>query len=309
MRNKDFQLAKELNQNLIRFSENVHPMPGIPDENSREALVEQIIESIRRVGFTSIIRERDISSNRANPRNKIFDPLRAAVLLHAQGDFEEACWLVFLAMHFGKHRTHGWETTAQVYGALGAQDAWTFEAVSDDIEAFRAWLDDNQGAIQRWVGNHRKYISLSGSNPHATGAAVESYIEWVQGSGSHRELFERAIVEAAGDPRLAFAALYKAMNAVDSFGRTGRFDYLSMIGKLGLANIEPDRAHLDSGATGPLTGSKLLFGGSKKSRIGREELEDLLLELGDQLGVGMSVVEDAICNWQKNPMFFVPYRG
>ena len=50
---------------------------------------------------------------------------------------------------------------------------------------------------------------------------------------------KNACEQAKGDPRKAFDILYHSMGAVASFGRTARFDYLTMIGKLGLAPIEP----------------------------------------------------------------------
>ena len=93
-----------------------------------------------------------------------------------------------------------------------------------------------------------------------------------------------------------------------SFGRMAKFDYLTMIGKLELAHIEPGSTYLE-GATGPFAGGRLLFGGSTTARLSREDLDSRSVELGDALGIGMQVVEDAVCNWQKSPRKFVPFRG
>ena len=71
-----------------------------------------------------------------------------------------------------------------------------------------------------------------------------------------------------------------------SFGRMAKFDYLTMIGKLELAHIEPGSTYLE-GATGPLAGARLLFGGSTTARLSREDLHSRSVELGDALGVGM----------------------
>jgi len=54
------------------------------------------------------------------------------------------------------------------------------------------------------------------------------------------------------------------MNDVERFGRTAKFDYLTMVGKLGLAAIEPGSTYMQ-GATGPLKGARLLFGGRATS--------------------------------------------
>lgn len=307
MRQKDISLLTKLDGLLRQFSSTKYELIGLEEDNARDAFAKQIVESIRRVGFTEIIQQRHLAAERADPNSKLFDPFRAALVVNGEGNFEEACWLVFLGTQFGKHGRERWSTTAQVYGALG-KATWTFERVSSDPHAFSVWLEKHQKDIKRCVGNHRKYISLSGLKLHCTGVTVETYVAWVLGNGGHRVLFDDAIAAAKGDARAAFADLFKSMGAVDGFGRTAKFDYLGMIGKLGLAELKPDSVHL-SGATGPLTGSRLLFTGSKKAKVAQSKLNAMLLELGDALELDMGVIEDAICNWQKNPNNFVPYRG
>lgn len=65
-----------------------------------------------------------------------------------------------------------------------------------------------------------------------------------------------------------------------------------------------------SGATGPLAGAILLFGNQTSGATPRE-IDRWLTELGERLGIymGMQVIEDALCNWQKSPNLFVPFRG
>ena len=71
------------------------------------------------------------------------------------------------------------------------------------------------------------------------------------------------------------------MDALKRFGRTARFDYLTMVGKLGLANIAPGSPYM-VGATGPLKGAALLF------RVAGPltKLDDLTRLLGNHLGSG-----------------------
>jgi hypothetical protein len=83
-----------------------------------------------------------------------------------------------------------------------------------------------------------------------------------------------------------------------------RFDYLTMVGKLELAAILPGSTYLE-GSSGPLDGARLLFGRNERAQV----LDAWLVELGEQLGVGMQVLEDALCNWQKSPNKFRPFRG
>jgi hypothetical protein len=119
---------------------------------------------------------------------------------------------------------------------------------------------------------------------------------------------EQACQKAEDDPRQAFDDLYGSMNAVKSFGRMARFDYLTMVGKLGLAHIEPGSTYMGN-STGPLEGARLLFSGKKTAPLNPAKLDEWLGELDAQLNVGMQVLEDALCNWQKSPTTFKPFRG
>lgn len=109
-------------------------------------------------------------------------------------------------------------------------------------------------------------------------------------------------------PRDAFGYLYSSMTSVRRFGRLAKFDYLTMLDKLGLAPIEAGSAYLAE-ATGPLRGARLLFAGSPDARVNGRSLDDQLVRLDEFLGVGMQALEDAICNWQKSPGKFISFRG
>lgn len=288
-------------------------LPGIATNGHRFAYVSQLIESIRRVRYISVILQRPIDPRRSDPSSELFDPYKGAALLSAQGNFDEACWQVFISVHFGKHRTHGWRCARAVYGGLGGQ-RWDWRRVSTNPQSFRDWLAQHQstfsaGGPYGGFGNHRKYQSLDATSPSGTGAAFETYVGWIGTNRSHAEFFQNAVNEAGDDPRQSFARLYDSMSSVASFGRTARFDYLTMIAKLGLAPIVADRPYLQ-GATGPLRGAKLLFLGDPTSnRLSTNELESRVIGLGQSLNVGMQEMEDSLCNWQKSPGQFRPYRG
>ena len=117
----------------------------------------------------------------------------------------------------------------------------------------------------------------------------------------------QAVQRAGGDAHQAFDDLYRSMRVVTRFGRTARFDYLTMVGKLGLAPIAPGSAYLQ-GSTGPVEGARLLFGNSRGAVLSATELDGWLVDLDTRLHVGMQVLEDALCNWQKSPGKFKPFR-
>ncbi len=210
--------------------------------------------------------------------------------------------MVFLFVHFGEHRVGGWRYARDVYGALGADELWDWEHVSTEPEAFRAWMLANVVRIKSrgpgGFGNHRKYERLE-----LTGDVVASYVDWVGPTRAHQDTINAATAVTA-DGREAFAELYRSMRTVRQFGRTACFDYLSKLYRLGLAPITPDRAYI-VGATGPFMGSQLLLG----TTAPRSTLDGMLVALDDFLGLGMDTLEDAVCNWQKSPDTFRPFRG
>ena len=157
----------------------------------------QMVASLRRLDYSEIIRARDISPDRADPNSPSFDPDRAAVLHMRAGRTDEAYWLVFLTIHFGKHLTYGWQRLREVYSGLGRQ-TWTWARVSANLAAFRAWLLNHQDQIGGGFGSHRKRESLRADLAGGTAAVVESYVAWVGPARSHTALMA-TLTQAGGN--------------------------------------------------------------------------------------------------------------
>ena len=172
-------------------------------------------------------------------------------------------------------------------------------------------MEANQAELKRpggGFGNHRKYESLDARSRGGTGEVVETYVRWVNPPNGHVDVVADTVRQTNGDPQVAFDMLYRSMGSIARFGRTARFDYLCMVAKLGLAPIAPGSAYM-TGATGPIGGGRLLFTGDLAARVAPVKLDEWLVLLDADLGVGMQVLEDALCNWQKSPAIFVPFRG
>lgn len=297
---------QRLETGLTEFSANRRTLPGIADQTTKTILAMQMVASIRRLDYTEKIRNRPISAERTDPYSPIFDPERAAIFHARQGRLDEAFWLIFLVTHFGKHRTHGWQRLREIYSGLGA-GIWSWERTSADPAEFRAWLRENSHRVGGGFGNHRKRESLSSDSPMGTGAVVQSYIDWIGPKRSHNQLVQDLVRDGGNHPHDIFDHFYNCMNVM-RFGRLGKFDYLTLVGRLKLAPIAPGSAYLN-GATGPLKGARLLFGDNQTSQYNKEQLEDWLRQLDCILNVGMQVLEDSLCNWQKSPRKFVHFRG
>ena len=310
MRVHELALVQQLRDGLSQCESGPVPLPGIQQHARRDAFVGQLVDSIRRVRFVPTIAARSIHPDRGDGLSTMFDPVKAAVLHMRAGDVEEACWLIFIFVHFGKHARSGYRYTREVYSALGTRAPWTFANTSADVAGFRAWLDAHQDEIsrggRRGFGNHRKYQSLSAYKPNGTGDAFATYVQWVRGRGNHVALIDTALQQANGSPALAFDLLYRSMEAVRSFGRTARFDYLTMLGKLGIANIRPGSAYF-SAATGPVVGARLMLQGNTNTDLSVRELDRRVAVMAQHLGVGMQEMEDSLCNWQKSPEYYVRF--
>jgi hypothetical protein len=303
-------LRADLAEGLRHYEEANPLLPGIVQPERRAALVEQLVDSVRRSWYFEYLLSRPPSSSRADPTTDAFDPLRAAIFHERAGNRDEAFWLVFLFIHFGKNRRSGWRLIADIYGQLDAGTLWSWDAVVADVNGFRRWLDDHLDEIKklqphRGFGNHRKYESLGAWTQNGTGAVVASYVDWVGGAGHDARIAQ--VTTDASTPYERFDALYDSVRAVRRLGRTGAFDYCATLGKLALVVVEASSACL-VGATGPLAGARLLLARPGQS-LSPIVLEEMLTPLRVELDVGFDVLEDALCNWQKSPASFKPFRG
>lgn len=288
--------------------ENIRPLPGLASNARRTALVEQIIESVRRTEYPAWLTSKGVSPSCADPASDLFHPLKAAVHFRSEGQTDEAFWMLFLFVHFGRHPLVGWRYARLIYGGMSSAPRWDWAHVSAKPQQFRDWLDLHHNEIRPLggFGNHRKYESLNGHGKQGTGAVVASYIRWVAPPRSHQDLVNELCAEAGYNPRMAFRILYDSMKLnVVRFGRLACLDFLGTASKLQLAPIEPDSAYLWDSSTGPLTGARLMFAQGETPRV----LDGWLLELDRELNVGPRVLEDALCNWQKSPDSFKKFSG
>jgi hypothetical protein len=310
MRPKEAGRAQAFQDRLTAYHAETGLLVGIEPDGYLACLVEQLVESRRRIEYVEHLRDSAHSPRRLDPGDAMFDPLRAAVLHARKGDMEEAHWLIFLATHFGKHANDGWRLAANVYGRLSEGRRWDWKTISVDPAAFRIWLAARQAQLMgRRFSNHRKFESLKVTSAKGTAIVFETYIAWALAHGGHVPMVRELHKQVGQNPVTVFDALYHSMDAVHRFGRLARFDFLTMLGKLGLSPIEPGSAYLWHNASGPLRGARLLYTGNVKGALSARDLDAKLEALDQSLRAGMQAMEDALCNWQKSPAKFISFRG
>jgi Alpha-glutamyl/putrescinyl thymine pyrophosphorylase clade 3 len=208
------------------------PLKGVLTNAAQAALGEQIVESKRRMRYIEVLRQQGQSDIWLRPES--FDPIRGALFISSTGDLDEAFWLVFLSVHFGKHRRGGWNLARDVYFRFGSESRWDWNSTAANPDAFHGWLSAHQGRLAqkdaiRHFGNHRKYESLKADSNRGTSKVFASYITWVGHNRGHSGLIADAQSATGGCPEALFDYLYHSMSAVTSFGRTAKFDFLTMI--------------------------------------------------------------------------------
>lgn len=301
------QRKQQISAQLLIHHQNVRPLPGIANPAARDTLAMQIVASLRREVYFHVIQRRGvISADRADPHLDSFEAELGVVYLLQQNAYDEAAWLVFLMVHLAKPGNGGWRRLRDIYGMLG-QGRWDWATISANPAAFEQWLAANWQSVGGKFGNHRKYESLEPGKQRAMGPAVVTYVNWVNAAGGHQPLFSQIVLNAGNDPHVIFDAFYRAL-PVKGYGRLGRFDWASMLSRYGFAPAEAGSAYLPT-ATGPKGGVRLLFTGNAKAGMGPSILQERLDELDGSLHVGMEVLEDSICNWQKSPTVFVHFKG
>lgn len=316
MRPKDRKSGHQLIQGIERYRNSKDNLPGIFSEHKRNVLVEQILESIRRTNYVYRLKERPLGGACKNPTSETFNPIKASIEHSRNGEIDEAAWLIFLASHFSCHDKDGWRLVRDFYRGYDDRQVWTWHETATNLRDFREWLREYEPALKgdgvpRRCGSHRKYISLKAEGSKNTYDAVVGYVNWIGHNRGHHMTLEQCRYQDDRriDDEKWFDILFHSMREnVPTFGRLGTFDYLNMIKKVGLAEIKPGIPYLDD-ATGPNYGAKLLFYGDTSVRTSRAELDQRVKNLGCFLGVGMQEMEDALCNWQKSPDQFKPFRG
>jgi Alpha-glutamyl/putrescinyl thymine pyrophosphorylase clade 3 len=302
--------AARIHSALRDYSEAIRPLAGIQGTALLDCFVKQIIDSIRRVEYVKRIAAVNHDKACADPSSARFDPLKAAVLRSREGRLDDAVWLTFLAVHFGKHSVDGWALVREVYNKRGEGGRWDWERASANTDEFVEWLKLNEAGLKRFrFSNHRKYESLRGESKAGAGSVMSSFIGWAKDGDGLSQIIRDIHVKVGQEPTRVFDSLYLQMGAVRRFGRLAKFDFLTLLGKTGVAPIVPGSAYMWDNATGPYRGMRLLVTGDVGGRLSRREADVIAVELANHLVVGLQEIEDSVCNWQKSPERYRCFRG
>lgn len=211
-------------------------LPGLRSRLSKDRFLRELGLSLRKYRALRIRR----FPGSTDPSDREFHPYSAIRKLARAGDTEEAIWLSFLTIVCGhvSGQERRWESVRCLYGGFGST-RWTWDHVRAHPGSFREWMMKRRDDVRRLrFGNHRKYETHD-----PTADIVDSYVKWVEkeGGGSQRWIFEETGRDQT--PAAAFDALYRRIR-VTRFGRRARFDWLCVVGNLGLFPLAPGFCYL-----------------------------------------------------------------
>lgn len=255
-------------------------LPGLSDPASLERFVECIQQSL--LDHAAIRAGQNLPKAVRGP-GPTFEPF-AEIKRWATTDWHEAVWLAALATAVGWDRP---ESIGQLFNALYQEPPWTSARVAnDDAESMARWIADNAEELHEFArfGDHRAYQSHRAGSPTSTGRVVRSLSWWLKASGNE-------LHPDSAD----FDRLYRAMDPVVGFGRTARYDFLRLLGLLGLAPLEPSQCFF-AGSSGPQRGARRFFRMADATCL---ELEARSRHVEAMLGLTPMIFEDVLCQASK----------
>lgn len=268
----------------------MEPLPGLATSDKRESLIQKLLDSYFRV-----YRKRLLSKARGAPGTQDLRAFQTVVDLFKGGDHDEAVWLAFLCTHLGEDVP---DSVEQFYTRFGT-GRWTWRTIKEDTQGLRDWLHTNEEklALLRF-GNHRKRETHKPGHKYGTPAVVASFCRWAERRSPNGSPYEAllSVTKGSTSPEGAFDKLFEDLKVV-RFGRTAKFDFLAVLGNLGILPVSPGHVYL-KGATGPRRGALLMVAGRAKGKL-TSQVEETIGRLQKHLAVPLEVLEDALCNWQK----------
>ena len=127
------------------------------------------------------------------------------------------------------------------------------------------------------------------------------------------EYFVKNVELYSSEDELEFHEMYLQSQKIPNFGRLGGFDFSSSLVKCGFNIKEPKSMYADH-STGPLQALGLLLQ-LTKNPVTNSSKKKLSVDLVDwffknsNIFMTGQVLEDAICNWQKDTRNYIRYTG
>lgn len=280
----------DIESGLLAFHRNRHNLPGIASDDGLKRVTSLMTSAVNSFRALTETEGCLLGVDVADPSEIDFNPMAAAAWYHFRQETDEACWLLFLRSYIGRHVKQNWNLLRAIYGGSTDGKEWTWKQVSKDGEIFRDWLLHHQDGLAKngSMGEAHKYVAFTSEKASKMGRDIQSYIRWVKSEGSHQELLTKSVNISKEQPAVAFHHLYQSMIEQVKVKKSINFNYLSLIGAIGLARVEPEKPYLNDLLFSKI-GARWLFGSDKTNKIPTNELNDMVISLARHLEIPFGI--------------------
>lgn len=267
------------------------------DADKLNILARQTNDSIRRIDVYNSYKKRALQA----VSNKLdFIHTSNPFVLAQRSDLDEMnkVWALYVATYFGKSDKSKWELFKRATFDNGGS-IMLFENIQKDLDIYFKYLSSFDFFDGCSYSNHRKFTAKRLTGEKGVFESMEYFVKNI----------DQYLVKNKTD----FHSIYELAQKIPNFGRLAAFDFSSSLVKCGL-NIEEPQSLYAEHSTGPLNAIGLLLrltnnDSSSKSKI--KLSSDLMKWFIENTRIFMTgqVLEDAICNWQKNTSTYIRYSG
>lgn len=266
------------------------------DSEKIYVLAEQTYDSIRRIEIYKVYKTK--AEKAAKNKFSLLTTFTPFILAQRPDiTLQDRYWVLYLATYFGKSSKSKWELFKRA--AFNGDNFICFNSILQDPQLYFSYLSSFDFFENCSYSNHRKFTPKNLAKENGLFKSMRYFID--------------NIGTFAVDYKREFHELYLLSQKIPSFARLAAFDYATTLVKCGLNIGEPKSMYV-SGSTGPLRGLKLMLELSQNDTANTSpyRLSENLMEWFTKhtnIFMAAQVLEDAICNWQKNPARYIKYFG
>tara|TARA_R110002051_G_scaffold259691_1_gene319485 strand:+ start:52 stop:921 length:870 start_codon:yes stop_codon:yes gene_type:complete len=267
------------------------------DSNILNILAKQTSDSIRRIEIYEAYNKRAIQA--VEVKQEFWHTSNPFVLAQRSDlSLHNRLWIIYVATYFGKSNKSKWILFDRATFNK-KKSILLFDEIKLDLNKYFKYLSSFDFFENCNYSNHRKFTPKN---------LLEN-----NGVFKSMEYFANNIDKYSSVEKMDFHTMYKLSQKIPNFGRLAGFDFSSSLVKCGF-NIEEPKSMYAEHSTGPLDAIGLILKLTKNSAstTSRKKLcTDLMQWFLDNSNIFMvgQVLEDSICNWQKNTVNYIRYSG
>lgn len=265
--------------------------------NKLTILARQTNDSIRRISIYESYKKRALQAV-SGKQNFIHTSI--PFVLAQRGDLSQInkVWVLYIATYFGKSSKSNWELFNRATFDNN-KSIMLFEDIRKDLNKYFTYLSSFNFFDGCAYSNHRKFTAKRLNGQKGVFESMEYIVENID--------------QYSVENKMDFDSMYKLAQKIPNFGRLAAFDFSCSLVKCGLIVEEPQSMYGEH-STGPLNAIGLLLKLTNNSSSLEAKLRlcsDLMQWFQNNSNIFMvgQVLEDAICNWQKNTSYYIQYRG